>query len=71
MQMREMTDLQQRMLNDLDWAERAPEVQGNPEHYGKTVVVYDRRILAVGKDLRPCSQRPPRRQASPGKNSSP
>jgi hypothetical protein len=50
METREMTDLQQRMLDDLDWARRAPEVQGNPEHYGKTIVVYDRRILAVGKD---------------------
>lgn len=45
-----MTEVEQRMLNDLHWARRAPEVQENPEHYGKTIVIYDRRILAVGKD---------------------
>ncbi len=50
MQTREMTEVEQRMLNDLHWAGHAPEVQENPEHYGKTIVIYDRRILAVGKD---------------------
>lgn len=50
MQMRKMTELEQRMTDDFDWAEHAPEVQQNPEHYGKFVVIYDRRILAVGRD---------------------
>ena len=50
MQTREMTELEQRMLNDLDWARRAPEVQENPEHYGKFVIVYNKRILAAGND---------------------
>ncbi len=50
MQTREMTELEQRMFADLNWAGHAPEVQENPEHYGKFVVVYDKRILAVGKD---------------------
>jgi len=46
----EMTEQLQRMTGDLDWAEHAPEVQENPEHYGKFVVVYNKRILAVGND---------------------
>jgi hypothetical protein len=50
MQTRKMTEVEQRMTDDLDWAEHAPEVQENPEHYGKSVVVYNKRILAVGKD---------------------
>ena len=50
MQLRKMTEVEQRMTDDLDWAEHAPEVQENPEHYGKSVVVYNKQILAVGKD---------------------
>jgi hypothetical protein len=50
MQTRVMTEVQQRMTADLDWAQHPPEVQENPEHYGKTIVVYNKRILAVGKD---------------------
>jgi hypothetical protein len=38
------------MTDDLDWAEHAPEVQQNPEHYGKFVVVYNKRVLAAGRD---------------------
>jgi hypothetical protein len=45
-----MTELEQRMTDDLDWAAHAPEVQENPEHHGKFVVVYNKRILAVGAD---------------------
>jgi hypothetical protein len=48
--MRKMTELEQRMTDDLDWAEHAPEVQHNPEHYGKFVVVYNKRVLAVGSE---------------------
>jgi hypothetical protein len=50
MQVRKMTEVEQQMWDDLDWAEQAPEVQENPEHYGKFVVVYNKQILAVGKD---------------------
>jgi hypothetical protein len=50
MQLRKMSELEQRMTDDLDWAENAPEVQQDPEHYGKFVVVYHKRILAVGTD---------------------
>ncbi len=50
MALRKMTDLEQRMTDDLDWAECSPEVQANPEHYGKFVIVYNKRILAVGND---------------------
>jgi hypothetical protein len=45
-----MTEVEQRMTDDLDWAEHAPEVQENPDHFGKSVVVYNKQILAVGKD---------------------
>jgi hypothetical protein len=50
MPLRKMTELEQRMTDDLDWAEHAPEVQQNPEHYGKFVVVYNKRIVGVGSD---------------------
>jgi hypothetical protein len=50
MQLRKMSELEQRMTHDLDWAEQAPEVQQNPDHYGKFLVVYNQRILAVGTD---------------------
>ena len=50
MQVRKMTELDQRMSADYDWARHAPEVQQNPEHYGKFVVVHNQRILAVGRD---------------------
>jgi hypothetical protein len=50
MPLRKMTEVEQRLTDDLDWAEHAPEVQENSEHYGKFVVVYDKRILAVGRD---------------------
>jgi hypothetical protein len=50
MQLRKMTEVEQRMTEDLDWAEHAPKVQDNPDHYGKFVVVYNKQILAVGKD---------------------
>src|SRR5205823_6982732 len=52
MQVRKMTELEQRMTDDLDWAEHAPEVQQNPDHYGKFVVVHNKRVLAAGTDSR-------------------
>jgi hypothetical protein len=50
MELRKMTELEQRMTDDFDWAQRAPEVQENPEHFGKLVVVHNKRIVAVGRD---------------------
>jgi hypothetical protein len=50
MQLRKMSELEQRMTEDFDWADTAPEIQQNPDHYGKFVVVYNKRILAVGTD---------------------
>jgi hypothetical protein len=41
---------EQRRSEDFAWAENAPEVQQNPEHFGKLVAVYNKRILAVGRD---------------------
>lgn len=45
-----MTELAQRMSDDFDWAQQAPEVQQNPEHFGKSVVVYNKRVLGAGRD---------------------
>ena len=50
MSVHETTDCEERMTADFAWAESAPDVQQNPEHFGKLVVVYDRQILAVGRD---------------------
>ncbi|HZW30457.1 MAG TPA: hypothetical protein VFF52_07080 [Isosphaeraceae bacterium] len=50
MQPRELTEVEQRRIDDFQWAENSPEVQQNPEHFGKLVVVYDKRVLAVGRD---------------------
>lgn len=50
MQLRRMSELEQRMTDDFEWAMHAPEVQQNPDHYGQFVVVYNKRILAVGTD---------------------
>ena len=50
MQLHKLSELEQRMTEDFDWAMHAPEVQQNPEHYGKLVVVYNKRVLAVGRD---------------------
>lgn len=50
MQVRKMTELEQRLSDDFDWAVQAPEVQQNPEHFGKLVVVYNKRVLAAGRD---------------------
>jgi hypothetical protein len=50
MQVRKMTELEQRMTEDFDWAQHAPEVQQNPAHFGQFVVVHNKRVLAVGRD---------------------
>jgi hypothetical protein len=50
MQPREMTEVEQRMADDFQWAEDAPEIQQDPDHFGKLVVVYDKRVWAVGRD---------------------
>jgi hypothetical protein len=51
MQLRKMTELEQRLSKDSDSAEHSPEVQQNPESFGKLVVVHNKRILAAGRDL--------------------
>lgn len=50
MPLRTMTEIEQQKTADLDWAEKAPEVQQNPDHYGKFVVVYKQRVLGYGRD---------------------
>ena len=46
----QMAEHEQRMSEDFAWAENAPEVQQNPEHFGKLVVVYNKRVLGAGRD---------------------
>jgi hypothetical protein len=50
MTMRETTEHEQRMIEDFAWAENDAEVQQNPEHFGKLVVVYNKRVISVGRD---------------------
>ncbi len=50
MQLRQMTQVEQQMTDDFNWAQHAAEVQHNPEHFGKLVVIHHQRILAVGRD---------------------
>jgi hypothetical protein len=45
-----MTETEQRMAEDFAWALQAPEVKQNPEHFGKLVVVHEKRVLAVGRE---------------------
>jgi hypothetical protein len=42
-----LTEVEQRMSEDMDWALTAPEVQ---EHQGKLVAVYQKRVVGVGTD---------------------
>jgi hypothetical protein len=53
MELYRLSETEQRMSDDFDWALHAPEVQQNPEHYGKFVVVYNKQILAAGRDRQP------------------
>jgi hypothetical protein len=62
------TQLEQRMAHDFEWAASAPEVQQNPEHYGKLVAIYDRRILAVGRDRQALVEMAAREAAVPGQH---
>lgn len=50
MPVRDRTECEQRRNEDFAWAENAPEVQQNPEHFGKLVVVHNKRVLAAGRD---------------------
>ncbi len=50
MQLRKLSELEQRMSADLDWAEHTPDVMQNPEYFGKLVVVHNKRVLAAGLD---------------------
>ncbi len=45
-----MTELELRMTEDFDWAQKARDVKQNPAHYGQFVVVHNKRVLAVGRD---------------------
>jgi hypothetical protein len=50
MQVRKMTELEQRVNEDFAWALHSAEVQQNPDYFGKLVVVYNKRVLAAGRD---------------------
>jgi hypothetical protein len=42
-----LDEIEKQMTADLEWAERAPEVQ---QHEGKLVVVRNKRVITVGTD---------------------
>ncbi|GEM_PF-3027835 len=46
----EMSEHERRMSADFVWAENAAEVQQNPEHFGKLVAVYNKRVVGFGRD---------------------
>ena len=46
---RHLTPSERNQLEDLNWAATAPEVQ---QHYGKVVVIHNKRVVAVGTDRR-------------------
>lgn len=46
----EISEIDQRMNEDFAWARSAAEVQQNPEHFGKLVAVYHKRVLGFGRD---------------------
>jgi hypothetical protein len=50
MELFRLNEIEQRMSDDLDWALNAPEVYQNPELYGKLVVIYNKQVLAAGRD---------------------
>ena len=60
------TMLELRKADDFEWAQSAPEVQDNPEHFGKLVVVYNHRILAVGRDRQAVVAEAAKEAAVPG-----
>ncbi|MBI1913783.1 MAG: hypothetical protein HYS12_03375 [Planctomycetes bacterium] len=66
MQLRKMSELEQRMADDFAWAEHAPEVQQNPEHFGKLVVVHNKRVLAVGRDRQAVVEQAAKEAGVPG-----
>lgn len=46
----ELSERERWMSADFIWARSAAEVQQNPEHFGKLVAVYDKRVLGFGRD---------------------
>jgi hypothetical protein len=65
MQVRNMTQLEQQLYDDLIWAGSAPDVQQNPDHYGKFVVVHKKCVLGFGSDRQALVQELAERQQLP------
>jgi hypothetical protein len=68
MQRRELTDVEQRRIDDFEWAEISPEVQQDPDHFGKLVVVYNKQVLAVGRDRQAIVAQAAQRAGVPGEH---
>jgi len=62
------TDLEQRMADDFEWAATAPEVQQNPQHFGKLVAIHNRRVLAAGRDRQALLEKAARETATPAQH---
>jgi hypothetical protein len=43
-------DIQPKLAEDFEWARHAPEVQQNPQHFGKLVAVHAKRVWGVGRE---------------------
>jgi hypothetical protein len=46
----EISEHDEQMIADFAWARQAAEVQQNPEHFGKLVAVYNKRVVGFGRD---------------------
>lgn len=68
MTMRELTEYEQRMSADFLWAKSAAEVQQNPEHFGKLVAVYDKRVVGSGRDRQALVEQAAQKIGVPGQH---
>jgi hypothetical protein len=65
LQLRKMTELEQRMTDDFDWAQRAPAVQQNPEHYGSSWSSMTSAFWRLAEIAKPSWNKPPSKRAFP------
>jgi Family of unknown function (DUF5678) len=64
----EISEHDQRMSEDFAWARNAAEVQQNPEHFGKLVAVYDKRVVGFGRDRQALIEQAAKQTGVPGQH---
>ena len=62
------TESEQRMADDFEWASSAAEVQQNPQHFGKLVAIFNRRVIAIGRDCQELIEKAAREAATPAQH---